>query len=645
MNKRFVFPFPAIVGQEKAKLALLVNAVNPLIGGVLLRGDKGTGKTTMVRALADILPEIKVVSNCPFNCDPENPQLMCDSCLEKYMRGEELPVSIRRMKVVDLPLSITVDRLVGTLDFEKAIKEGIRALKPGLLAEANRNILYIDEVNLLDDYVVDVLLDVVAYGWNIIEREGISIKHPCRVILVGSMNPEEGELRPQILDRFGLVVNVEAPMDSETRMEVVKRVEEFWQDPEKFYKKYESEINDLRNRITKARQLLPKVEIDDDLLKTLSETIIKLKIKTHRAEIVTVRTAKAIAALDGRVKVSLEDLKKAMELSLPHRIKAKPFEKTQIQISETINNNEQLSGKEKFREQVESYKCVHEDLRRVLNEKSINTSSSREMKFKTEHIDIMINFSRCLSRGSDILVMRCSKDARKTIINYPQGFPITYITPRKVDLIVDLDIHATLLQAATRQSTLPIRISFEDLKVRVRRIRIPKVNIILLDSSGSMAIKRRISIAKGLVAKIIEESYIRRNYVSLVIFKDKNADMVVELSRNYEQILDLLDKIPTGGKTPLSHALQLTLNFIDKLKTKFKDGIDVWCYIISDGKANVPLGLAESIHEELSMFLQQFKKMNIKLIVYDTRPTDIIDPSISYIELFREFEYPIYRIT
>lgn len=200
---------------DKAKLALLAVAVNPLIGGVLLRGgDKGTGKTTLVRSFADVLPEIEVVADCPFNCDPRDPQLMCDSCYARYQRGERLPVAIKKMRVVDLPpLSITVDRLIGTLDIKRAITEGVRAFQPGLLAEANRNILYIDEVNLLDDYIIDVLLDAVAYGWNIVEREGVSVRHPARFILVASMNPEEGELRPQLLDRFGLIVDVEAPRD------------------------------------------------------------------------------------------------------------------------------------------------------------------------------------------------------------------------------------------------------------------------------------------------------------------------------------------------------------------------------------------------------------------------------------------------
>ncbi|WP_157198802.1 ATP-binding protein [Methanocaldococcus infernus] len=332
------YPFTAIVGQEKMKKALILNAINPKIGGVLIRGEKGTAKSTAVRALADVLPELEVVEGCPFNCDPNGE--LCDICKERKKRGE-LKVIKRKMKVVNLPIGATEDRVVGTLDIEKAIKEGIKALEPGILAEANRNILYIDEVNLLDDHIIDLLLDAAAMGWNIIEREGIRVKHPSRFILVGTMNPEEGELRPQILDRFGLMVEVEGLRDIKERVEVIKRVEEFNENPEAFYKRFEEEQKKLKERIIKAREILKNVKIKDDLLELISKICLELGIQTSRADITVVRTAKAIAAFNGREYVTLDDIKEACELALPHRMRRKPFEPPRLEkerIEEIINN-------------------------------------------------------------------------------------------------------------------------------------------------------------------------------------------------------------------------------------------------------------------------------------------------------------------
>ncbi|MDK2790013.1 MAG: magnesium chelatase subunit [Methanothermococcus sp.] len=340
------YSFTAIVGQEKMKQALVLNAINPKIGGVLIRGEKGTAKSTTVRALADLLPEIEVVEGCLFNCDPNGD--LCDVCREKKERGE-LKTIKKKMKVVNLPIGATEDRVIGTLDIEKAIKEGIRALDSGILAEANRNILYIDEVNLLDDHIVDILLDAAAMGWNVIEREGIKIKHPSRFILVGTMNPEEGELRPQILDRFGLMVDVDGLNDIKQRVEVIKRVEEFNENPEEFHRKYEEEQLKLRGKIERARELLNNVKINDDLLELVSKICIELGIPTNRADITVARTAKTIAAFNGRDNVTVDDVKKACELALLHRMRRKPFEPPQLNKEkiEQIFNEFEEKNKEK----------------------------------------------------------------------------------------------------------------------------------------------------------------------------------------------------------------------------------------------------------------------------------------------------------
>jgi len=324
-RKRLVFPFSAIVGLNKLKLAILINAINPKIGGLLIRGAKGSGKSTIVRALADILPKIKVVKECPFNCNPYDPSNMCPRCGEKYKNGEKLPVEEGEMVVVDLPLGATEDRVVGSLDVEKAIKYGIEALEPGILAEANQNILYVDEVNLLPDHIADDLLDAAATGWNIVEREGISVSHPSRFIFIGTMNPEEGELRPQLLDRFPLSVTVERINSVKDRMEIVKRNMEFEADSEKFYEKYASLQEELRNRIAQARKMLKEVIIPENLLEAICKTCSELKVDGLRPDIVIAKAASTLAAFENRKEVTLDDVLVAAEFALSHRTREGGF--------------------------------------------------------------------------------------------------------------------------------------------------------------------------------------------------------------------------------------------------------------------------------------------------------------------------------
>jgi len=324
-RKRLVFPFSAIVGLDKLKLAILINAINPKIGGLLIKGPKGSGKSTIVRALADILPKIEVVENCPFNCNPHDPSNMCPKCGETYKKAKKLPVEEREMVVVDLPLGATEDRVVGSLDVEKAIKHGIEALEPGILAEANQNILYVDEVNLLADHIADDLLDAAAMGWNTVEREGISVSHPSRFIFIGTMNPEEGELRPQLLDRFPLSVTVERINSVEDRMEVVKKNMEFEADPEKFYKKSKSSQDELRKRIARARKSLKEVVIPENLLEAICKTCSNLKVDGLRPDIIIAKAASTLAAFENRKEVELDDVLVAAELALSHRTREGGF--------------------------------------------------------------------------------------------------------------------------------------------------------------------------------------------------------------------------------------------------------------------------------------------------------------------------------
>ena len=346
MQRRIFFPFTAIVELDKLKLAIIINAVNPNIGGLLIRGPKGSGKTTAVRALTDVLPKIQVVKDCPFNCNPYDASNMCEKCSTTYQKNRKFLIEEREMRVIDLPLGATEDRVVGSLDIEKAIKHGIEALEPGILAEANQNILYVDEVNLLPDHIADDLLDAAATGWNVVEREGISISHPSRFIFIGTMNPEEGQLRPQLLDRFPLSVTVERITSVEERMEVVRRNLEFEENPEAFREKYNTIQGELKNRIAKARKTLPDVVIPETLLKATCKTCLDLKADGLRPDIVISKAATTLAAFENRKEVSLEDILIASELALSHRTREGGFLEpaTPEEIKETLITSAKAIG-------------------------------------------------------------------------------------------------------------------------------------------------------------------------------------------------------------------------------------------------------------------------------------------------------------
>ncbi|MHC3438617.1 ATP-binding protein [Natrialbaceae archaeon A-gly3] len=332
------FPFTAIVDQSEMKRALVLNAINHAIGGVLIRGERGTAKSTAVRALADVLPDITVVTDCPFDCPPADPDRMCESCRERHERGEELPVREQPMSVVDLPLNASEDRVVGSIDLEHAVQEGEREFEPGILAEANWNILYVDEVNLLDDHIVDVLLDAAAMGENIVEREGVSFRHPSEFILVGTMNPEEGDLRPQLLDRFGLVVDVEGVSEVDDRVEISKRRAAFDDDPEAFRRAYADEQERLRERIVAARDRLASVELPDDVARLIAGMNVELEVDGHRGDITLRRAARTFAAFEGENEVTPRTVRQVARMALNHRLKRLPFEEEEADVMSAFHD-------------------------------------------------------------------------------------------------------------------------------------------------------------------------------------------------------------------------------------------------------------------------------------------------------------------
>ena len=322
------FPFSAIVGQDEMKLAIQIVAIDPKVGGILALGDRGTGKSTAVRALADLLPPLQVVVGCRYGCDPASSEATCTDCTSLKATGKRPKTETRPVPVVDLPLGASEDRVVGALDLEKALSQGVKAFSPGLLAQANRGFLYIDEVNLLEDHLVDLLIDVAASGENVVEREGLSVRHPARFVLVGSGNPEEGELRPQLLDRFGLSVEVRTPQDIDQRIAVIKRRDAFERDPQGFRNEWAMQNEGLREHILKARKLLDKVKVGDDLLRLCAQLCQALGTDGLRAELTLMRACRSLAAMQGHKAATPGHLRTVAPMALRHRLRRNPLDDT-----------------------------------------------------------------------------------------------------------------------------------------------------------------------------------------------------------------------------------------------------------------------------------------------------------------------------
>ena len=578
-HKYVVYPFTAIVGQEDMKLGLLLNAIDPSIGGVLIRGEKGTAKSTAVRGLSDLLPEIEIVSGCPFNCDPDHLREMCRSCQEAVEHGQVLPRRRKKMAVVELPVSATEDRVVGALDIHRALKEGIRALQPGVLAEANRNILYIDEVNLLDDHVANVLLDAAAMGVNIIERESVSLHHPARFILVGTMNPEEGELRPQLLDRFGLCVQVRGLMDKEDRAEVIRLREEFDKDHWAFAAKYAKAQTDLRERIVRAREHVKDVLISEDRLDSVAEACANLGIDTLRADIVITKTAKALAAYARKKEVDDHDILKAMELGLPHRLRKKPFEKV----------------------------ASREEILRALQQIP-EAAGHKPPTEKTFKVDTSLKLAE-LARGM-IERGRATPGRNGPVTASPRG---KYVSARPRENSNDIALDATLRRAAFDASEGKLEVNPDHIMEKVRLGRSGVLYVFCLDSSSSMGAQARMELAKGAVYQLLQTAYQKRDKVALVAFRGSEAELVLAPTASVETAEEKLRELPTGGKTPLSPGIAECLRLIER--QGYKD-LKAQIVLISDGRGNVLM--KGSLREDLLWLGEEIKRKGIRLVVINT---------------------------
>jgi magnesium chelatase subunit D len=640
--KRKTIPFTSIVGQEDMKFALILNAVNPRIGGVLIRGDKGTAKSTAVRALADLLEEIQVVEDCPFNCDPANPEEMCDLCFQRSEKSLIKDTS-RKTPVIDLPLGATEDRVVGSLNVERAIKEGIKALEPGILAAANRGILYIDEVNLLDDHVADVLLDCSAMGVNIVEREGVSVAHPAKFILVGTMNPEEGELRPQLLDRFGLQVSVVGISDVDQRMQIAKNAESFEADPEAFAMRYQAEQWELKEKISQARNLLRKVAMSDDLLRSIASTCIDLGVKTHRAEIVITRTAKTISALEGRTEVIGEDVKKAMQLALAHRMRSRPFEPpnlNQEKLEESLKKHQKEPQKDQHQGQNQQQGQKHDQKPQEPDERQQDKGQTQaaEPEEQVYEIGQPVDVRRIdIPRKRDRMARKKTRGRRmNTLALHSRGRYLRQRLPLTgKDIAIDATIRAAAPYQKVRSGKNAIIVKSEDLREKQRVGKTSAVVLFVVDASGSMGAMQRMEGAKGAVLSMLMDSYQKRDKIGMIAFKGKEAELILPPCSSVDLALSRLQQLPTGGKTPLFAGLSRGLQILKSELLKDEE-TKTMMVLISDGRANV--GMGGKIRNELQEISGQYRELGVQTIVIDTEVVEssFMDMRLGYCQEIAE---------
>lgn len=600
MTDSTYFPFSAIVGQSDMKDALLCNAVHPEIGGVLIAGTRGTAKSTAARSLAHVLPRIDAVIDCPYNCPPDDPDKQCPDCTGTDFEQHPDLVGDIQTPFVNLPIGATEDRVLGTIDLESAIQEGERSFEPGLLAQANRGILFIDEVNLLSDHVVDVLLDAVAMGTNRVEREGISVEHPANVMLVGTMNPEEGELRPQLLDRFGLFVTVDTDLTTAERKTIVQRRTQYDADPEAMVSAWRDEEADLVDRVNNAKARFPDVQVSEDQLNHITRICVEHDVDGLRADIIIHRTARALAALDESRRVEDVHIERAAELALGHRSNMQsqpdstgpdPNEPDSSPSSPDKPSSDELPD-------IERPSRSQEDTSQSRPTGQSDTGAEEE----TEHTGSNENHVYPITPGVDAprpTLNRQLKNFRET----NQGWGARTITEKKRGAYHstrrprgrtrDLALDATLRAAAPHQparraenpTNLAVQLRPVDLREKQRQTPTQHLVVFVVDSSGSMGNYEQMSMVKGAILSLLEEAYQSRDRVSLIGFRQDCADVVLPPTSDVQRATRSLADMPTGGRTPLAAGLEMGLELIQREQQKQSD-IVPFLVIITDGRPN-----------------------------------------------------------
>ena len=602
------FPFTAIVGQTAMKRALILNAVNTRIGGVLIRGKKGTAKSTAVRSLANLLPEVSVLRGCPYSCPPENRQGLCQWCQPP---GEYAPAVTRQVRIVDLPVGATEDRLVGSLDIEQAIKTGSRSFEPGLIAATHRGILYVDEVNLLNDHLVDVLLDAAAMGRNYVEREGISVSHAAEFILVGTMNPEEGDLRPQLLDRFGLAVEVDSAFTPDERQEVVRRRIAYELDPFAFMADWQESEAAERDKILRSQELLARVTVPDDMLELITGICHEYQVDGLRADIVMYKAASTIAAYEGRDEVIAEDVREAAEMALLHRQRRQPFQQPHLATEQLDSMIDEYQNRPQNREPQEQNNSQPEEQ----DDGDPDSSDQEEQQPdrsgdsgpQDQYFEVGNPFPvRSLQVKQPDLRARPTGGRRaRTVSGSPSGRYVGAGVPR--DKVSDLALDATLRTAAPHQVQRRANPSEEpgpetspafliepwDVREKVRETKTGSLILFVVDASGSMGAQRRMVAVKGAILSLLLDAYQRRDRVGLIAFRGTGAQVLLPPTSSVEVAHTLLSEMPTGGRTPLSRGLLLAMEVIEAERQKDRNVLPL-LVVLSDGRANVSMGSDES---------------------------------------------------
>jgi magnesium chelatase subunit D len=651
------FPFSAIVGQEQLRKALMLCAVDPGIGGVLIRGDKGTAKSTAARALAEVLPPIALVPGCAFNCTPAAPCEFCAVCSAAAGAGAgadavaPAPI-LAPVPFVTLPLGATEDRVLGSLDLTRALQGGHKAFQPGLLAAAHRGLLYIDEVNLLADHLVDVLLDVAAMGVNRVQREGLSVTHPARFTLVGTMNLEEGDLRPQLLDRFGLMVEVTAPREKAVRAEVVRRRIGFEADPAAYVASWRAQQQALQQQLATAQKLLPTVRLDDALLDLISHLCCELEVASLRADIVMYKTARAIAALDARVQVTPQDIRGAAELVLPHRRRRKPFEQPgldQDKLDELMRQAQDApappqqqapgansAGGEPPQDQAQQDQAQRDGQQRdgeqqsqaQHNEPQHNEPQQDEDRQPGSGEQQEQVFAAAAGGGTARIAVE-AQDAsgaagRRSVAAQASRGHVLRAVPNEQP--TSIAIGATLRSAALRgtDGTGKVQVTRADLHQQVRVGTSANLILFVVDASGSMAAQRRMEALKGAVLNLLTDAYQQRDEVAVVAFRGQRAELLLAPTRSVDLAEQGLRELPTGGRTPLPHALQLALDTLQRAASNGgnnggkNSSNPPLLVLLTDGKGNVPLADGGDPWREALALAELLAERRVPALVIDT---------------------------